>query len=134
MSSPSPIPSGAPRNRLGADVTITGTLKFAEELVFDGKLDGEILSPGNLTVGGSARIAGEVKTRTVVVHGRVDGNIVAIERCQLKAESSLTGDLKAARLIIEEGATFVGKSDVTSAPRSEPAKPASPKAELAGKR
>jgi cytoskeletal protein CcmA (bactofilin family) len=118
---------------LGADVTITGTLKFAEELIFDGKLDGEILSQGNLTIGKSARIEGEVKTRTVVVHGTVEGNIVVTERCQLKAGSSLTGDLKAARLLIEEGATFIGISEVSATPRVGNPKPAT-SPELATKR
>ncbi|MGH8048399.1 MAG: bactofilin family protein [Chthoniobacterales bacterium] len=133
MSQPPPPQTSAARNVLGADVRITGTLKFAEELIFDGKLDGEILSPGNLTVGKSARIEGEVKTRTVVVHGTVDGNIVATERCQLNAGSSLTGDLKAARLLIEKGATFIGKSEVTTSPRAENPKPARAP-EPAGKR
>jgi cytoskeletal protein CcmA (bactofilin family) len=111
---------------LGPDVKITGTLKFAEELIFDGKLDGEILSPGNLIVGKNARIEGEVKTRTVVVHGTVDGNISVTERCQLKAESTLTGDLKALRLSVEEGATFIGKSEVTMSPRVQNSKSSQP--------
>ena len=46
--------------------------------------------------------------------GKVQGNITVAERCELKAKCTLQGDLKAARLVIEEGATFIGKSEVTS--------------------
>ncbi|MCS7009648.1 MAG: polymer-forming cytoskeletal protein [Chthoniobacterales bacterium] len=90
-----------------------GTLKFASELIFDGRLDGEIVSEGVLTLGNNAHVKGEVRTKSVTVHGTVEGNITVTDRCELKASSQLTGDLKATRIVIEEGATFVGKSEVT---------------------
>ena len=67
-----------------------------------------------LTVGENADIRGEIKTKSVTVLGKVNGNITVSERCELKARAHLVGDLKAARLVIEEGATFVGKSEVTT--------------------
>ncbi|HEY5792697.1 MAG TPA: polymer-forming cytoskeletal protein, partial [Chthoniobacterales bacterium] len=88
-------------------------LKFENELIFDGKIEGEIVSEGALTLGKNARVQGEVRTKTVTVHGTVTGNITVTEKCELKASSQLTGDLRATRIIIEEGATFVGKSEVT---------------------
>jgi cytoskeletal protein CcmA (bactofilin family) len=54
-----------------------------------------------------------VNTKSVTVHGTVNGNITVTERCELKASSQLTGDLRATRIVIEEGATFIGKSEVT---------------------
>ena len=63
--------------------------------------------------GENAEIRGEIKTKSVTVLGKVHGNITVDERCELKGRSVLQGDLKAARLVIEEGATFVGKSEVT---------------------
>ncbi len=101
------------KNVLANDVEIHGTLKFENELIFDGKLDGEIISEGFLTLGKNAQVKGEVKTKAVTVHGTVNGNITVTERCELKASSQLNGDLKAMRIIIEEGATFIGKSEVT---------------------
>lgn len=101
------------KNILAGDVEITGTLKFDNELIFDGKLDGEIISEGVLTLGKNATVKGEIKTKAVTVHGTVNGNITVTERCELKASSQLNGDLKAMRIIIEEGATFIGKSEVT---------------------
>ena len=102
------------KNILANDVEISGTLKFENELIFDGKLDGEIMSEGTLTLGKNARVKGEIRTKAVTVHGTVEGNIAVTERCELKASSQLNGDLKAMRIVIEEGATFIGKSEVTS--------------------
>lgn len=108
----SDAPSNA-KNILTSDVDIKGTLKFESELIFDGKIEGEIVSDGTLTLGKNAKVQGEVRTKSATVHGTVTGNITVTEKCELKASSQLTGDLRATRIIIEEGATFVGKSEVT---------------------
>ncbi len=100
-------------NILSNDVEIKGTIKFESELTIDGKIEGEITSDGDLTIGENAEIDGEINTRSVAVYGKVNGNITVSERCELKSKAQLIGDLKAARLVIEEGATFVGKSEVT---------------------
>lgn len=117
------ISSGAAKNVLANDVEIKGTIKFENELIFDGKVEGEILSEGTLVIGKNAEVRGEVKTKAVTVHGTVFGNITVTEKAELKASSQLTGDLKATRIIIEEGATFIGKSEVT--PNKSAVKPAS---------
>jgi cytoskeletal protein CcmA (bactofilin family) len=67
-----------------------------------------------LTIGENADIRGEIKTKSITVYGKVQGNITVGERCELKSRCTLQGDLKATRLVIEEGATFIGKSEVTS--------------------
>ena len=99
---------------LSSDVEIKGSIKFQKELLIDGKVEGEINSEGVLTIGENADIRGEIKTKSIVVFGKVHGNITVNERCELKSKCTLQGDLKAARLVIEEGATFIGKSEVTS--------------------
>ena len=99
---------------LSSDVEIKGSIKFQKELLIDGKVEGEINSDGVLTIGENADIRGEIKTKSITVYGKVHGNITVAERCELKSKCTLQGDLKAARLIIEEGATFIGKSEVTS--------------------
>ena len=99
---------------LSKDVEIKGSIKFQKELMIDGKVEGEINSDGVLTIGENADIRGEIKTKSITVYGKVHGNITVGERCELKSRCTLQGDLKAARLVIEEGATFIGKSEVTS--------------------
>lgn len=104
--------SPATRNVLSSDVEIKGTVKFTNDLVVDGKIEGEISSDGNLTVGENARIKAEIKTATVIVYGKVHGNITASDRVELKSSGEVVGDIKAKTLSIEAGAIFVGKSTV----------------------
>jgi cytoskeletal protein CcmA (bactofilin family) len=101
--------SSAQRCILSSDVEIEGSITFKKELLIDGKVQGHVTSDGALTVGENANIRGEIQTKSVTVHGTVHGNITA-ERCELKSNCTLQGDLKAARLIVEEGATFIGTS------------------------
>jgi cytoskeletal protein CcmA (bactofilin family) len=100
------------RNVLSTDVEIKGIVKFSNDLVVDGKIDGEIHSDGSLTVGENARIKAEIKTATVVVYGKVHGNLTASDRVELKSSAEVIGDIKAKTLSIEAGAIFIGKSTV----------------------
>src|SRR5213592_160847 len=109
-----PMADHGGKDILSSDVEIKGSIKFQKELLIDGKVEGEINSDGVLTIGENADIRGEVKTKSITVYGKVHGNITVAERCELKSKCTLQGDLKAARLVIEEGATFIGKSEVTS--------------------
>jgi cytoskeletal protein CcmA (bactofilin family) len=129
----------ASKNILAADVEIKGTLKFSGELTFEGKLEGEIQSDGVLNLGETAVINGNINALSVVVRGKVTGNIVAKEKIDIKAKTEMFGDIRAAKLAIEEGVAIVGKTEVNpnkvaptaGLPRSaetpkapEPAKPA----------
>lgn len=110
---------GASRNVLSTDVEVKGTLKFTNDLIVDGRIEGEIQSDGNLTIGENARIKAEIRTATVTVHGKVHGNITATDRVDLKAGAEVVGDIKAKILAMEPGAIFVGKSTIgtpTTAP------------------
>lgn len=117
------------KNILTNDVAITGTLRFESELIFDGRIEGEIVSEGLLTLGKNAHVEGEVNTKSCILHGTVIGNICVSEKAELKASSQLTGDLRATRIIIEEGATFVGRSEVTANRTAVKEKPAATPAE-----
>lgn len=135
MNTPTPVNSGA-KNVLNSDVELKGTLKFTGELTFDGKLDGDITSEGALNLGDNANIKGTIDVGSMVVRGKITGNLIAKDKIELKARTELFGDVKAAKLVIEEGVTFVGKSEVnpnkvtpTAPPPQrergvEPAKPA----------
>ncbi len=108
------------KNILSSDVEIKGTLKFSNDLIIDGKIDGEVSSDGDLTIGENARIKGDVITRSVTVFGKVTGNITVSDRCELKQNAELVGDIKAGKLAIEEGATFMGSSAVGAAAKDNP--------------
>ena len=100
------------KNILSSDVEIKGTLRFANDLIIDGRIEGEVNSEGDLTVGENSIIVGDVKTRSVIVLGRIEGNITVTDRCELKRSATLHGDVIAGKLAIEEGATFMGTSTV----------------------
>lgn len=115
-----PQSAGGHRNKLSADVEIKGNIRFQDELIVDGKVEGEITSTGALAIQENARIRAEIKVGSVVIQGKVHGNITATETIELRTGSEVVGDIKAAVLTMESGAIFVGRSEV-GAPSSQPA-------------
>ncbi len=73
----SAIPNIGSRNALNADVEIKGNLKFSGEVAFGGKLEGEIQSEGALQLGDGAVVRGNINLQSVVLRGKVTGNVVA---------------------------------------------------------
>jgi len=125
--------AGSAKNVLTSEVEIKGNLKFAGELTFEGKLDGEINSDGTLHLGDSAIINGNINAGTVIVRGKITGNITAKDKIDIKSKTELFGDIRSTKLTIEEGVTFVGKTEVnpnkvapTAAPRNNTTPPAPP--------
>jgi len=123
LNSPSPAAQapGGQRNILSNDVHINGSVRFTNDLLVDGRIEGEISSDGALTVAENAHIKAEVKTKSVVIYGKVHGNIICTDRVEIKASAEMVGDIKAGTLSIEPGAIFVGKSEV-GAPSAAPKK------------
>jgi cytoskeletal protein CcmA (bactofilin family) len=106
-----PNPNGS-KNILNSDVEVKGTLKFAGEMTFDGKLDGDIVSEGTLQLGDNAVVKGNINVNNVVVRGKINGNVSAREKIEIKSKSEVFGDIRSSKLVIEEGVTFVGKTEV----------------------
>ena len=104
-----PTQSGA---LLSRGVSIKGSVKFLNELLLDGEVEGTIVSTGTLTIGEQARVRGEIRTKSVNVRGTVEGNIFVTERCELQAGCTLRGDIEAPRLVVNENATFLGRAKV----------------------
>jgi cytoskeletal protein CcmA (bactofilin family) len=120
-------PNNNSKNVLNSDVELKGTLKFAGELTFDGKLDGDINSEGSLNLGDNAVVKGNINVNTVMLRGKINGNVIAREKIEIKSKTELFGDVRAPKLVIEEGVTFVGKSEVNPnkvSPSTPPPAPA----------
>lgn len=100
------------KNILSSDVEIKGSLKFSNDLIIDGRIEGEVTSDGSLTVGENALVIGEIRTKSVIVFGKVQGNITVTDRCELKSNAIQEGDIVAGTMAIEEGASFSGRSSV----------------------
>ena len=109
-----PAPQQPQSGMLSSGVSIKGSVKFSSELTIDGEVEGEITSGGRLTVGKNARIQGEIRTRSVIVYGTIEGNVTAEERCELHSGCTLRGDIEAPRLVVDEDATFLGSAKIAT--------------------
>src|SRR5581483_5479300 len=98
---------------IGKSLVVKGELTGSESLYVDGKVEGAINLPGNrVTVGRNGQVAASISAREIVVLGKVRGNCQASDRIDIRSEGSLTGDVIAARISIEDGAFFKGGIDI----------------------
>ena len=101
-------------NVLANGIEIKGSIKFTNDMVIDGKVEGEIISEkGKVTIGENAVVQGDVKAGEVKLFGKVKGTITS-ERCELKTNSRLDGDIKTKMLSMDEGASHSGRSNIGS--------------------
>jgi cytoskeletal protein CcmA (bactofilin family) len=98
---------------IGKSVMIKGELSGSEDLYFDGEAEGSVdLHEHTLTVGPNGRIRATIRAREIIVHGKVEGNVRASEKVELKKSCMLTGDISTQRIVIEDGAFFKGAIDI----------------------
>lgn len=111
-SSPSAVPAGE-QATIGKSLIVKGEVSGSESLYIDGKVEGAINLPGNrVTVGRNGQVAANISAREIVVLGKVRGNVQASDRVDIRSEGSLTGDVIAQRISIEDGAFFKGGIDI----------------------
>ena len=117
-----PTPAAAPRNvsmnsqdqaTIGKSLVIKGEVSGSESLYIDGRVEGSINLPGNrVTIGRNGTVNANIIAREIVVTGKVRGNLSASDRVDIRNEGSLTGDVVAQRISIEDGAFFKGGIDI----------------------
>ena len=112
---------------IGKSLIVKGEVSGSESLYIDGKIEGSISLPGNrVTVGRNGQVAASVSAREIVVLGKIRGNCTASDRVDIRSEGSLTGDVIAARISIEDGAFFKGGIDIRKPGESKNGVPAEP--------
>jgi len=105
---------------------IKGDITGSESLFIDGKVEGSVNLPGNrVTVGRNGQVAANIIAREIVVLGKIRGNVSASDRVDIRAEGSLSGDVAASRISIEDGAFFKGGIDIKK-PDTKPSAAAAP--------
>src|SRR5436309_5165237 len=118
-SAPAPRPvttSTADQATIGKSLVIKGEVTGSESLYIDGRVEGSINLSGNrVTVGRNGVVAANINAREIVVLGKVRGNLTASDRVDIRSDGSLTGDVVAARISIEDGAFFKGGIDIRKA-------------------
>lgn len=97
---------------LGPDAEFKGELRFEKGLRLQGRFEGKLTSPGRLHVAREANLSADVEAGGVVIEGNVRGNLSASDKIELKATARYEGDLTASKLVVEEGAVFVGQVSV----------------------
>jgi len=122
MTTSEPIPASAPRNAalssteqatIGKSLVIKGEVTGSESLYIDGRVEGSINLAGNrVTIGRNGVVGANINAREIVVIGKVRGNLMASDRVDIRADGSLTGDVVAQRISIEDGAFFKGGIDI----------------------
>jgi cytoskeletal protein CcmA (bactofilin family) len=101
-----------PTNVLSSGIEITGSIRFSNDMIIDGKIDGEITSDkGRVTIGENATVKGDIAAGEVKVYGKVEGKITS-QRCELKDKSRINGDIKSKVFSMEEGAQLSGRTDI----------------------
>lgn len=107
---------------IGKSLILTGKISGREDLVVDGRIEGDVDLPENkLTVGAGGHVQGGIRAREVVVYGTVHGNTEAVEKVEIKRNARVLGDMRTARPVIEEEAYFKGNIETV---RVEPPKTA----------
>ena len=101
---------------IGKSLVIKGEVTGSESLYIDGKVEGSINLSGNrVTIGRNGVVSANISAREIVVLGKVRGNLTASDRVDIRSDGSLTGDVVAARISIEDGAFFKGGIDIRKA-------------------
>ena len=114
---------------LGKSVILKGQIYGREDVTIDGEVEGTVeLQEHRLTVGPSGKVVATIKAREIVVLGTVQGNIETREKIEIRKEAKVVGDIRTARIVIEDGAYFKGSIDIVRAEAPKPAAvPAAPK-------
>jgi len=116
---PPPAPAGSPQRATGTPCTIgsrvqlKGELHGSEPVVVEGSVEGSVRLTAELRVAPGGTVKADVSAHTLVIAGEVIGDCQATERVVIEASGRLTGNIKAPRIMIAEGATFRGTSDMS---------------------
>ncbi len=122
-------PVETPRNTggpaiLGKSVIVKGQIFSREDLTIDGEIEGTVeLQEHRLTVGPNGKVMAAIKAREICIIGTVNGNVEASDKIDIRKDAKLVGDIRTARIVIEDGAYFKGNIDIIRTPAAAPPKP-----------
>jgi cytoskeletal protein CcmA (bactofilin family) len=126
-----------PENRggaatIGKAVKVVGQIFSREDLYVDGEVEGTVEAlEHKLTIGPNGTVKATVKAREVVALGNIQGNVEAADKIEIRKDAKLTGDIRTARIIIEDGAYFKGSIDIVKPEPAKAAKASTPAAQTA---
>ncbi len=104
---------------IGTKTVIKGEITGDEDIVVEGTIEGQIRIGRDLRVGPGGVVKASVHAQSIVVSGELQGDCEATQRVELQATGKLTGNIRAPRVVIAEGATFRGNSDMSGRSKDE---------------
>jgi cytoskeletal protein CcmA (bactofilin family) len=96
-------------NLIGVGTTVEGKITSNGSVRIDGKLLGDVTATENLFVGETGEVEGLLNARNVTIGGKIKGSITAVDKIIFESKSEVRAEIKAAKLIIDEGSKFDGK-------------------------
>ena len=115
---------------ISGESVITGDLQTKSNIKIDGRVQGNVNATGNVQIGSSALVEGNITGMDVQIAGQVNGNIAASSGLMLFGSAKLTGDVKAASMEVEKGALYKGNMVIGSEPAKEGARIVPPAAKI----
>lgn len=97
---------------IGKHITISGTVSGAEDLIVEGRIEGAVKLANHLTVESSGVVQADVDVEDLTVNGAVHGDTEASRSISINAGAKVEGNIRAPRIIIEDGARFKGRIDM----------------------
>ncbi len=114
-SSPAPPRSGGRQAIIGGSLTIEGNIKGSEDLLIEGKVNGDISLPNHsVTVGSDGKVKATIRASTIVVDGKVEGDLLGDDQIEIRRTGNVMGNIVAPRVGLEDGAQFKGNIDMSS--------------------
>jgi cytoskeletal protein CcmA (bactofilin family) len=103
---------GSDLTLIAANTSFEGKIKTEGSIRIDGKFVGDINAKANAAIGTSGSIDGTLTARNITIAGKISGTVTALEKLVLETKSIMQGDIRAAKLVVDEGAMFDGKCDM----------------------
>jgi cytoskeletal protein CcmA (bactofilin family) len=98
---------------IGPKIKIVGELSGDEDVLIEGQIEGEIRITRDLRVGAGGVVKAKVSAQSIIVSGEIVGDCEASGRVELQSTGKLTGNIRAPKIVIAEGALFRGNSDMS---------------------
>lgn len=112
--------TGSDLNLIAAGTVFEGKLKTPGSIRVDGKVIGDITASQSISVGTSGEIEGNLSAASVTIGGKLKGSAIAQEKLVFESKAVVKGDIRAAKLVVDEGAQFDGKCAMTAEAKQMP--------------
>ena len=107
------IPAGDIETVIGQDTTIIGCVEGSGNIRIDGRIDGDVSIAGNVVIGESGIVQGDIKTGNLIVNGMVTGNVDCDGALSIQAKGAIVGDIRVRSLNIVNGGVFKGRRETS---------------------